>query len=103
MHRHYKTRFPGANVSRLHETVSTDTFFSDTAAHDDGIMGHGGTTMLQLYSGNDSRLVDGYPMTSESQMPNTLKDFIIKHGAPDYLLSDNAKVQIGSKAKDILC
>jgi hypothetical protein len=35
-------------------------------------------------------------------MPNTLKDFIIKHGAPNYLLSDNAKVQIGSKAKDIL-
>ena len=40
--RHYKTRFSAANISRLNEDVATDTFFSDTPAHDDGIPGHGG-------------------------------------------------------------
>jgi hypothetical protein len=40
------SRFPAANISRLNDTVATDTFFSDIAANDDGIMGHGGTPML---------------------------------------------------------
>ena len=39
--KHFKSRFPAANVRRLPEWVSTDTIFSDTPAHDDGIPGHG--------------------------------------------------------------
>jgi hypothetical protein len=46
MRKHFKTRFPAANVNRLDETVATDTFFADAPAHDDGIMGHGGATMV---------------------------------------------------------
>ena len=42
LRKHYKSRFPAANVNRIHEEVSMDTFFSDTPAHDDGIAGHGG-------------------------------------------------------------
>jgi hypothetical protein len=34
--------------------VATDTFFCDTPAHDDGVIGHGGCTMAQLYVGKDS-------------------------------------------------
>jgi hypothetical protein len=35
-----------ANVNRLNQVVATDTYFSDTPALDDGIMGHGGTKMV---------------------------------------------------------
>jgi hypothetical protein len=48
LQKHFKSRFPAANVSRLNEIVATDTFFFDIPALDDGIMGHGGTTSLQL-------------------------------------------------------
>ena len=48
--RHFKTRFPAANVPRLNDKVATNTFFSDVPAHDDGIMGHGGANMAQLYT-----------------------------------------------------
>ena len=52
--RHFKSRFPAANVRRLPEWYSTDTIFSDVPAADDGIPGHGGCTMAQLYGGIDS-------------------------------------------------
>ena len=42
LRKHYKSRFPAANVSRL------NTYFSDVVAADVGILGHGGATMLQL-------------------------------------------------------
>ena len=87
----------------MNETVATDTFFSDVPAHDDGIAGHGGATMLQLYTGVKSRLTAGYPMQKESQMPGTLQDFIRTYGAPSDLFSDNAKVQISAAVKNILC
>ena len=47
----FKSRFPGANIPRHDETITTDTIFSDTPALDDGIAGHGGRTMLQFYCG----------------------------------------------------
>jgi hypothetical protein len=49
LRKHFKCRFPAANVSRLNEVVATDTFFFDIPALDDGIVGHGGTTMLKFY------------------------------------------------------
>ncbi len=49
--RHFKSRFPGANVPRLNEVVATDTYFADTPAHDDGISGHGGATTAQVFCG----------------------------------------------------
>ena len=88
-------------MDRLNEIVATDTFFSSVAAHDDGIMGHGGATMAQLYVGTSSHLTAVFPMSSESQMHATLMDFIRMHGAPNMLLSD-AKTQISSKVIDIL-
>ena len=102
LRRHFKTRFPAANINRLNEIVATDTFFSDTPAHDDGILGHGGATMVQLFCGVTSLLTAVYAMSSESQMPGTFEDFIRRYGAPKGLFSDNAKVQIGSAVKAIL-
>lgn len=102
LRKHFKSRFPAANVSRLNETVATDTYFSDTPALDDGIMGHGGTDKLQLYCGCTSLLTAVYPMRRESHMVGTLEDFIRQYGAPNALFSDNAKTQIGRAALEIL-
>ena len=100
--RHFRSRFPAANVPRLNETVATDTFFANTPAHDDGILGHGGATMVQLYVGTTSQITDIFPMSNESHMHETLLDFIRRHGAPNSLFSDNAKAQTGKKVQNIL-
>jgi hypothetical protein len=102
LRKHFRCRFPVANVSRLNETVATDTFFFDVTALDDGIMGHGGTTMLQLYCGCDSQLTAVFPMKTEREMSGTLEDFIRSHGSPNALFSDNAKAQIGRAAQEII-
>jgi len=102
LRKHFKSRFPAANVHRLNETVATDTFFFDIPALDDGIMGHGGSTMLQLYCGVDSLLTAVFPMRSETEMAGTLEDFIRTYGAPNSLFSDNAKAQIGRAVQEIL-
>ena len=65
-------------------------------------MGHSGCTMAQIYAGNQSSKLVAYGMTSETQMANTLEDLIRRHGAPNCLFSDNAKVQIGVCVRDIL-
>jgi Reverse transcriptase (RNA-dependent DNA polymerase) len=102
LRKHFKTRFPAANIPRRNEIVATDTFFSDIAAHDDGILGHGGANMVQLYTGIKSLITAIFPMKTESEMPGTLLDFIRKLGAPNGLFSDNAKVQIGKTVQTIL-
>ena len=100
--KHFKSRFPAANVPRRNEWVATDTFFCDTPAADDGIPGHAGATMLQLYVGLNSGYVSGYPMQSEKQIPQTLEDTIRKTGAPVGLLSDQAKAEMHGKAKELI-
>jgi len=102
MRRHVKSRFPAANVKRWNEEVSTDVFFSDTPAHDDGIPGHGGCTMAQLYVGNTSHYKCLYPIKSEKEFPETLRQLITDKGAPISLRSDYAKAQQSSVAKKIL-
>jgi hypothetical protein len=78
MLKHFKTRFPAANVPHWNDTVATDTFFSDVPAHDDGIKSHGGTTMVQLYTGVHSLLTEIFPMKVASDMVGTLEDLIRK-------------------------
>ena len=41
-------------------------------------------------------------MRSETQMPDTLKDFIRQWGAPSGLMSDSAKVETSKQIKEIL-
>jgi hypothetical protein len=102
MREHFKTRFPAANVNRLDETVATDTFFADTPAHDDGIMGHGGATMVQLHVGKTSQFTSVFPAQLESQMAETLEDYVRQVRAPNVLFNDNAKAQFGGKVRNIL-
>jgi hypothetical protein len=102
LHKHFKTRFPAASVNHLNETVATDTFFSDLAAHNDGIYGHGGTTMIRLFCGTKSLLTEGYPMKTGDDMASTLKDFIGSYGALNALFSDDAKHQIDKAVSEII-
>jgi hypothetical protein len=56
--KHCCTCWPAANVDWWNKDVATDTFFSDTPAHDDGIFGHSGCTMAQTCAGKcSSKLV----------------------------------------------
>eukprot|EP00977_Amphora_coffeiformis_P014845 scaffold4236_cov101-Amphora_coffeaeformis.AAC.1 len=88
--KHFKSRFPAANVPCLNEWQATDTFFSDTPAADDGIPGHAGCTMMQLFYGMSSGHTSGYPMQSEKQVGEVYEDHIRKVGAPVGILSDRA-------------
>ena len=99
--KHFKPHFPAANVNRIPEWFATDTIFSDVPAHDDGIPGHGGCTMLQLYGGADTHFLAGYPLSSEASMPETLEVFIHDHGAMKGLMSDNAKSEVSCVVKNI--
>eukprot|EP00977_Amphora_coffeiformis_P010451 scaffold2440_cov143-Amphora_coffeaeformis.AAC.2 len=100
--KHFKSRFPAANVPRLNEWQATDTFFSDTPAADDGIPGHAGCTMMQLFYGMSSGHTSGYPMRSEKQVGEVYEDHIRKVGAPVGILSDRARSEVHGKAKDIM-
>ena len=92
--KHFKSRFPAANVPHLNEWQATDTFFCDTPAGDDGVPGHAGCTMLQFFHGLKSKYVAGYPMRSEKQVPEAYEDHIRKVGAPIGIFSDNAKSEL---------
>jgi len=83
---HYKSRFPGTNVNRLHEFFSTDTFFTSEK-------GIGGATMCQLFVGMSSNLTIPYGMIRESNGLGALQSFIRDYGAPDCIKRDNSKMQ----------
>jgi hypothetical protein len=51
LRKHFRSRFPAANVNRLNEVVATDSYFSNTPSLDVGNLCHGGTTMVQLFCG----------------------------------------------------
>ena len=102
MRRHYRARFPGANVRRLAEDFCMDTLFADVPALDDGVMGHGGATMFQVLTGRTSEFVDGGPMKSEKQIHHVVQDFIRTNGAPRRLISDRAKSETGKAVLQIL-
>ena len=100
--KHFKSRYPGANVPHLNEWMATDAFINDTPAMDDGIPGHGGCIMMQIFFGLTSGTVHGYPMRSKKQVGQAFKDHICKVGAPVGLKSDNAKLELHGRTKDIL-
>ena len=61
MRRHFKSRFPGANVNRIHETFSTDTMYSSYPAV-------GGHTCCQLFVGNTSTFTAVYGMKEREKV-----------------------------------
>ena len=101
MRKHFRSQFPAANVHLLLEWYSMDTFFSDEPTANDGVPGHGGCAMVQIYGGLDSELLSGHPMSSESSLLDTLCDFIHEYGAMEGLKSDNAKSETSFAMKVI--
>ena len=100
--KHFKSRFPAANVCHLNETFSTDTIIMDVPAKDDGIGGHANCTLVQLFTGADSEFTSIYPIHVKSAFPHALQDFIRDHGAMKSLRSDNAKEETSILVQDIL-
>ena len=70
MRKHFRSHFPAANVRRLPEWYSTNTFISKVPAFDDGVPRHGGCKLVQIYGGLDSELLSTYPMASELSLPD---------------------------------
>jgi hypothetical protein len=98
---HIKSRFPGANVERINETVCTDTAFMEDKGRADGITGHGGSIGFQLFVGKDSKHIAVYPVQTDGDYPKILGDYICMHGAPKKIFSDNTKAKTSAKARDI--
>ena len=96
MKRHLKSRIPAFNVPRRHESVATDTIFSDTPVVDSGVK------QAQGFVGRDSLVADVYPRKSGKQFVNTMEDIIRRRGAMDKLLRDSAKTEISKKVKENL-
>ncbi len=94
MRRHYKSRSPHANVTRLHETFSTDTMFGST-------MALGGYTSAQVFVGNTSRFTAVYGLKREAEGLEAFESFITDWGAPDKLRQDNSKIQNSDAWKEL--
>ena len=68
----------------------TDTYFGSTPAL-------GGFTCAQLYYGVKSKLIAVYPMTNESQGPQTLEDLCHNQGTPIKIKNDRAQMETGKQ------
>jgi hypothetical protein len=99
--RHYKSRFPGANIDQINETVCTDTAFMEETGRADGIAGHSGSVGFQIFVGNETKHIAVYTVQTDGDYPKVIREYIRAHGAPKKVFSDNAKAQISAKAKEI--
>ena len=94
MKRHWKARFPFLNIHRLREPVATDTFFANCKSI-------GGFTCAQVFFGIQSRMINVYPMRTESDGPHAYEDFLRDEGCPTLLRRDNSKMQTGENFTSI--
>ena len=92
-----RSPFPAHNVLRRNEPVATDAVFADEPA-----IGTGGQKMAQFFVGRKSHVMDVFGMGSTKEFCNCLMDVIIRRGAPDQLISDNAKVEKSERVDEIL-
>ena len=96
LRKHFKSRFPAANVPRRAEAVATDTIISDVPAHGQGF------NQAQLYVGRKTLVTDAYPLRSQAEIPRTLEDNIKERGAMETLISNGAKAANSNRAMDLL-
>ena len=68
---------------------------------DDGILGHGGCTILQIFDGVSSGLTEAIPIKKKSDFPKAFKDFIRLWGAPLDLFSDGAWEEASEAVQEI--
>jgi hypothetical protein len=99
--RHLKSRFCGANVNCINETVCSDTAYTETKGAADGITGHGGALGFQCFVGHDSKHLVVYMVQTNKAYPICLGEYIHMHGAPKKMFCDNAKAETSEAAKEI--
>ena len=68
------------------EPVVTDTFWANCKAL-------GGDTCVQVFYGIQSRMINVYPMKTESHGPVAYEAFLREEGCPTLLRRDNSKMQ----------
>ena len=91
-----KTHNPVFSIPCHNEPITTDTVMSDTPAID------GGSTMAQLFCGEDTLVCDVYGIKNLKQFVNTLSDNIGKHGAMATLITDGRNYKVSKKVTNIL-
>jgi Reverse transcriptase (RNA-dependent DNA polymerase) len=91
---HIKSRNPLLQRRRFKEPYATDTWFSTTKSYE-------GYKCAQIFVGIQSKMVSHYGMTTESDGPNALLDFLRKEGVPLSILKDNSKMQSGKIWQEI--
>ena len=92
----YRAPNPALNIQRRQEPVATDTIYSDTPAVD---CGH---TYCQIFLGVRSKVLSAHGCSTDGEFVKTLLEEIRKRGAPDILISDNAKAESSEQVKDVL-
>ena len=90
MRDYHKTRVFALRPRRLDDTLFVDCFFSSCRS----IRGY---TCFQMHALKQSKLSITTNMKKESQAIDAYTDFIIKYGAPNKTVSDNARVYLGLK------
>ena len=92
----YKSPYPALNVPRRDEDIATDFVYADTPAVDNGALG------AQLFVGCSTQVTTAYGCKTDKEFVNCLEDEIRRRGAPNRLISDNARAQISKKVLSIL-
>ena len=94
MRDYHKTRVFALRPRRLDDTLYVDCSFSS-------ITSIRGFKCFQMHALKTSKLSITCNMRKESMAPHAYHDFIIKYGAPNKTVSDNARVYLGNHWTDI--
>ena len=94
MRRHFKSRFPYLNRTRLAEVISTDTLFSSVRAF-------GGATCAQVFYGLRSHVINVYGQRKESDFYDSYRDFMRDEGIPSGLRRDLARTEKSQKVTEL--
>jgi hypothetical protein len=89
MRDHFKARLKMLRPYRINNTLFTDTFFAS-------VKSVRGFDKFQMFAFYHYKVDIGKLITRESQAVGELQDIIHKIGAPNFIVSDNAKVYQGS-------
>ena len=81
-HHQEQTGFPAAFILLLNEDFSTDTMFSDVAAHDNGIPGYGGCTLIQVFTGSKSDLTKVFSWITKNRYIQPCRICCVRTGPP---------------------
>ena len=76
MKRHFKSRYPGANVPHTNETVSADWVSMKVPGEADGLHGHGGARGFYLFYGGTSKHIAVFPGLGPGCFSKCLKEYI---------------------------